>query len=102
LTSAQAINYYSQIKDLVGWASSSDKTEAIITQKWIAVNGITAEQSWFDYSRTGFPTGLPVSLLASTPDRPVRLYYVASEYSSNGDNVPTQPDAFDSKIFWAN
>jgi len=52
--------------------------------------------------RTGFPTNLPVSLKASTDDRPVRLYYPAGEISANGENVPDQPDAFTDKIFWAN
>jgi len=99
-TAEKAVAYYSQ--GLVGWSSATDKVEAIITQKWIATNGLTAEQSWFDYSRTGFPSGLPVSLLASTPDRPVRLFYVAGELSSNGANVPAQPNAFTSKVFWAN
>ena len=101
-----ASTYYAQAIKNVGWVASSasaeDKLEAIITQKWIAVNGITAEQSWFDYSRTGYPSGLPISLLASTSDRPVRLFYIAGEISSNGDNVPTQPDAFTGKIFWGN
>lgn len=97
-----ASGYYTQTFENVGFATTSDPLEAIITQKWIATNGITAEQSWFDYSRTGFPDGLPVSQLASTPDRPVRLYYPASEISSNGENVPTQPNAFTAKIFWAN
>lgn len=101
LGGGSASAYYSQVKDLVGWNSSSNKLAAIITQKWIAVNGLTAEQSWFDYSRTGFPSGLPVSLLATTPDRPVRIFYPAGEYSSNGANVPKQPDAFTDKIFWA-
>ncbi len=82
-------------------ASSGNELEAIITQKWIAVNGITAEQAWFDYNKHGFPTGCPLSLQASTPDRPVRLMYTADELSANGDNVPTQPDAFTAKIFWA-
>lgn len=90
--------YYGQAINNVGWNSS---LEAIITQKWIAVNSITAEQSWFDYSRTGYPSGLPISLLASTPDRPVRLFYTAGDISSNGANVPSpQPNAFDAKIFW--
>lgn len=100
LTAAQATSYYSQ--GLVGWTSATNKLEAIITQKWIAVNGITAEQSWFDYSRTGFPAGLPVSLLSPKADRPVRLMYVAGELSSNGANVPAQPDPFTGKVFWAN
>jgi hypothetical protein len=103
LSATDAEDYYTQLKDLVGWTSSSNKLQAIITQKWQAVNGITAEQSWFDYSRTGYPLGLPISLLASTPDRPVRLFYVASELSSNGANVPKpQPNAFTAKIFWGN
>lgn len=86
----------------VSWASSPNKLEAIITQKWIAVNGITAEQSWFDYTRTKFPANLPISLQASTSDRPVRLFYPSSELSANGANVPAQPNAFTGKIFWAN
>lgn len=100
LGAGDASTYYSQVKDLVGWNSSTNKLQAIITQKWIAVNGLTAEQSWFDYSRTGYPSGLPISLLASTPDRPVRIFYPAGEYSSNGANVPSQPNAFTEKIFW--
>jgi hypothetical protein len=95
-----ATQYYSQIKNLVGWDSSTNKIEAIITQKWIAVNGMSAEQSWFDYNRTGYPAGLPISMQATTADRPVRLFYPAGEYSSNGANVPTQPNAFTDKIFW--
>jgi hypothetical protein len=101
-TAAEAETYYSQFVDMIAWGASTNKKKAIITQKWIAVNGFTAEQSWFDYSRTGYPSGLPVSLLATTPDRPVRLFYVAGELSSNGANVPDQPNAFTSKVFWAN
>ena len=86
----------------VSWTSSPNKLEAIITQKWIAVNGITAEQSWFDYSRTKFPANLPISAQATTSDRPVRLFYPSNELSANGANVPAQPNAFTGKIFWAN
>jgi hypothetical protein len=106
LTSEQASAYYLQSIDNVSYVFSTDKTEAIITQKWLAVNGINAEQSWFDYNRTGFPSGIPIPLnYTKTSDRPVRLMYPSGEYSSNGDNVPTQDNpsiAFTSKIFWAN
>ena len=102
LSDADAETYYTQPKDLVSWGNSLNKIEAIITQKWIAVNGITAEQSWFDYSRTGYPSGLPLPLnYNATADRPVRLAYPSGEYSANGDNVPTQPNVFTEKIFWA-
>jgi Starch-binding associating with outer membrane len=102
LTNSDFSAYVDQDITNVNYASSVDKLEAIITQKWLAVNGTTAEQSWFDYNRTGFPANLPVSNQASTTDRPVRLFYPASELSSNGGNVPPQPNAFTSKIFWAN
>ncbi len=101
LDEAEAEDYYTTAQNLVGWNSSSNKLQAIITQKWIATNGLTAEQSWFDYSRTGYPSGLPLPLnYNATADRPVRLFYPAGEYSSNGANVPTQPNAFTEKIFW--
>ena len=102
LGASNASAYYTQTAANISWNSSSNKLEAIITQKWIATNGITAEQSWFDYNRTGYPSNLPISSQASTSDRPVRLYYPASELSSNGGNVPSQPNAFTAKIFWAN
>ena len=97
-----AEDYYNQALPNVGWNASSDKMEAIITQKWVALNGLDAIQSWFDYSRTGYPSDLPISLLASSSDRPVRLFYPASEITANSANVPTQPSAFNDKIFWAN
>lgn len=97
-----AAAYYSQPINLVGWASSPNKLEAIITQKWIASNGLDAIQSWYDFSRTGYPSGLPISLSSPEPTRPVRLAYPAEEIAGNGANVPAQPDVFTDKIFWAN
>lgn len=103
LTPAAAVTYYSQVVNNVNYDNSTNKEEAIITQKWIAVNGINAEQSWFDYTRTGYPTGIPIPLnYSGSADRPVRIFYPAGEYSSNGENVPSQPNAFSAKIFWAN
>jgi hypothetical protein len=102
LSAGSATTYYTQAKDLVNWNTSSNKLQAIITQKWIAVNGIDAIQSWFDYNRTGFPKNLPISALATAADRPVRLAYPASEVTSNAINLPAQPNVFTAKIFWAN
>lgn len=102
LGAGSASTYYGQPLPLVGWNNSPDKLEAIITQKWLALNSVDAVQSWFDYSRTGFPSNLPISALASTSDRPVRLFYPASEVTSNNANVPSQLNAFTDKIFWAN
>ena len=102
LGAGDASSYYSNNANLVSWEASSNKLEAIITQKWIASNSIDALQSWFDYSRTGYPSNLPVSAQATTLDRPIRLVYPSSEITSNGENKPAQPDAFTDKIFWAN
>lgn len=102
LGAGDATTYYNQNIANVRWSSSSDKQEAIINQKYLGLLGINALQSWFDYNRTGFPSDVPVSILSPKPDRPVRLYYPSSEITSNGLNLPTQPDAFTSKIFWAN
>ncbi|UFH35821.1 SusD/RagB family nutrient-binding outer membrane lipoprotein [Flavobacterium acetivorans] len=102
LGAGNATTYFSQAKNLVNWNTSTNKLQAIITQKWIAVNGIDAIQSWFDYNRTGYPANLPISALATSANRPVRLAYPASEVTSNGLNLPAQPNAFTAKIFWAN
>jgi len=116
LGASGASSYYTNGKENVDWNNSSNKMDAIMTQKWLATMGITAEQAWFDYNRTGYPdakpvgvstgptapTGFPLSAQAgSNKDRPVRLHYPASEITRNGSNVPDQPDPFTQKIFWA-
>ncbi|MDG3580866.1 MULTISPECIES: SusD/RagB family nutrient-binding outer membrane lipoprotein [Galbibacter] len=100
LEAEDAQTYYSQAIENVSWASSSDKIEAIITQKWIALNGISIEP-WIEYTRTGFPTDLPTSVDGGNR-RPIRLLYPTSEYSRNSDNVPptTTEDAFTKNPFW--
>lgn len=102
LGAGDASGYYNQDIPTVSWDNSGNKLEAIMIQKWLGLIGINALQTWFDYNRTGFPSDVPVSLTATTADRPVRLFYPSSELTSNGSNVPSQPDAFSAKIFWAN
>lgn len=79
----------------LGWTGSNDeKLDAIMTQKWIALTGVNEEQSYFDYSKTGYPA-VPTSTLA-TKNRPYRLIYPSSEYGTNAANVPniTAADIF--------
>lgn len=94
--------YLSQPIENVGWDASTNKLEAIITQKYAALNSINGYELWVEYNRTGYPSDVPVSLLATTPDRPVRLAYPNSEVTSNSANLPSQPDVFNTKVFWAN
>jgi hypothetical protein len=96
-------------------ASSTDqKIEAIITQKYIALNMVNSEEAWNEYRRTHYPTILNSVAATATqtfassvsestaPDRlPTRILYPTSEGSYNTKNVPKGITPFTSKIFWA-
>jgi hypothetical protein len=97
-----AEEYYSQTLENVSWEASSNKLEAIITQKWIALNGTSSIESWIEWIRTGYPDNLPIPE-ESNGVRPVSLLYPLSEIGRNSENVPpqTQDDAFTNYPFWA-
>lgn len=103
LTAANATTYYSQAVNNVGWDASTDKIQAIITQKWASLNGWSPFEAWSDYRRLGVPA-VPISQDPSTSVKqiPVRLFYPQSEYNYNGDAVKGQGaiNQFTSKIFW--
>ena len=77
--------------------------EAIMTQKWIALNGINAIESYIEFTRTGYPSGIPLATTAQSATRPMRLMYPSSESVSNSANVPAQTsaDVFATGPFWA-
>ena len=104
LTSAQATTYSSQAINNVGWAASTNKEQAIITQKWIALNGFFDFEGYNEYRRTGFPL-LPSSIDAAaiSPTLPTRIPYPQSELSTNAGNLSKEGtlNYFSSKIFWA-
>jgi hypothetical protein len=87
------------------------KLEAIITQKWIALNYIESNEGWSDYRRTGYPHVVPGGDEYETPastqsvstrvDKlPVRVLYPSSEYALNSANVPTNINSFTSRVFY--
>ncbi|MFV0248651.1 MAG: SusD/RagB family nutrient-binding outer membrane lipoprotein [Tenacibaculum sp.] len=96
-----AKNYYTQPLNKVSWDDSPNKLEAIIVQKWIALNGTSSIELWIEKTRTDFPSDLPVSK-ESKGVRPVRLLYPDSERARNSENVPpqTNQDAFTKYPFW--
>ncbi len=104
-TAAEATAYYSQ-KGVanVDFDASTNKIEAIITQKWDSENGLAPFEAWSDYRRLGLPRDIPISQEPSTSVRqiPVRLFYPQTEYSFNATNVNTEGtiNQFTSKIFW--
>jgi len=94
--------------------SDAQKLEAIITQKWIALNFVNSDQSWNDYRRTGYPKVIStagataiqtfaskVSESTRADKLPTRLLYPPSEGSYNSTNVPKGISPFSSLIFWA-
>ncbi|WAC03586.1 SusD/RagB family nutrient-binding outer membrane lipoprotein [Lacinutrix neustonica] len=46
--------------DKIGWDGSSNKLEAIITQKWIDLGGTNGIETWIEYTVTGFPSNMPL------------------------------------------
>lgn len=103
LTAADATAYLGVANgvDGIGWTNTTDKREAIMTQKWIALNGINAHEAWIDYTRTGYPV-TPLAITAEQAYKPYRLMYPSSEQVGNSGNVPaqSQADAFTNRIFW--
>ena len=99
-----AAAYYSQNLVNVGWAASSNKLEAIIVQKWAALNGLDLLEVWSDYRRLHYPSDIPLSNSPNvvSPTPPVRLLYPAVEYQTNLANVQAEGsiNQFTSKIFW--
>ncbi|MFT4781155.1 MAG: hypothetical protein ACJAZK_001748 [Psychroserpens sp.] len=88
----------------IGWDGSTNKLEAIITQKWIDLGGTNGVETWIEYTRTGYPSNMPLPDITNRPNRPLRLLYPTSEYTGNSANVSvynqTVDTAFNSSIFW--
>lgn len=95
-------------------ATLDQKIEAIITQKYIALNMVNSDEAWNEYRRTHYPaiistpgaTGTQTfasSVSESTaPDKlPTRILYPSSEGTLNTANVPKGISPYTSKIFWA-
>lgn len=80
----------------LGWAGTdTQKIEAIMTQKWIALTNINPTEMFIEYNRTGYPY-TPMATTAQYPNKPYRLVYPNSEYAANSSNVPniTSADVF--------
>ncbi len=74
-------------KNGLDYGGSSDKINAIITQKYLALAQWNGIELYLDHMRTGFPV-LPLPVGISETTRPNRLIYPNSEYSNNSANVP--------------
>ncbi len=117
LTAYKLANAGSYLVNFALAATPAQQLEAIITQKYLALNFIISDESWNEYRRTGYPfNNVPgtqtnpttavnsftsIVTEATGPDKlPTRLLYPQSEFVYNASNVPTV-DKYTSKIFWA-
>lgn len=105
LTAAQADIYLAQASVAYPTGGTpAQQEQAIITQKWIALDPYQALEAYNEFRRTGYPA-VPVSVFVgnTSPITPVRIPYPFTEYATNGNNVPSigSINIFTSKIFWA-
>jgi hypothetical protein len=110
----QAANATSYLANIQLATTAEQQLEAIITQKYIALNMIFGDEAWNEYRRTGYPrnnaavgaspveTIISVATESTAPDKlPTRLLYPSTEFTYNAANVPGNIDKYSTKIFWA-
>ncbi|RZK55753.1 MAG: SusD/RagB family nutrient-binding outer membrane lipoprotein [Pedobacter sp.] len=100
---------------LVNWTLATtlpEKIEAIITQKYIALNMISNDENFNEFRRTGYPfivngSSDPILTFASKQSvsthvdkLPTRVLYPQEEYNLNPANAPKGINKFSSLIFW--
>jgi hypothetical protein len=85
-----------------GSGTYAQKIEAIMYQKNIALQGTNnVLEVFIEYTRSGLIDSVPGSILPATQaNRPRRLLYPTSEYTSNSANVPAQGNVFTTGSFW--
>ena len=107
LTSAQAVTYYAQPQIAYPTGGTLDaQVQAIIVQKWAALNLYGASEAFNELRRTGYPNDIPTSITPGALNngaQVARIPYPFIEYATNADNVAKQGtiNIFTSKIFWA-
>lgn len=94
-------------------AGVEQQVEAIITQKYVALNFIHGHEAWNEYRRTHYPkivnsssnAVLTFASLQSQSTRsdklPTRVLYPSTEASNNSTNMPKGISPYTSLIFWA-
>lgn len=105
-TAAAAAYLADDTKPLVNYTAAPNKLKTILTQKWLAMIGISPMTLWTDYRRSGYPDFIHWSQepQKKNPTPPVRLLYPQTEINVNNANVLAVGtiNAFTSKIFWQN
>src|SRR6476620_5016063 len=93
---ATATTYLGSTNPKVAWPTSGalqDKINVIAWQKYFALNGTQANETWTDYRRLGVVQP-PLSVAPERGSNPIprRLLYPTSEYNYNRENVAAMGD----------
>ena len=102
----EAAEYLAGLNPRVAWPTTGamqDQIAVLAWQKYFALNGIQANETWTDIRRLGIVNPpLSVAPERGTNTIPVRLLYPSGEYFYNSQNVNEQGtiSQFTSKIFW--
>jgi hypothetical protein len=91
-------------------ATDAERLEAIITQKYIAVNMINCDEGWNEFRRTGYPVTVPLGAAeldiasnksnSTRTDRMItRVMYPSSEAAYNAANFKVI-NQYSDLIFW--
>lgn len=119
----EGLNSSNRLVDFNLATTFEQKLEAIITQKYIAMNNLFGHEAWNEYRRTKYPVSATnptypskrytsfISLQSAAPDKglPARIQYPQNEFTYNSENVEAQKGSGDKglisvfldKIFWA-
>lgn len=114
LTSYVSANAGKYLADWSAAQTKDQKLEAIVTQKYIAMNFLFGHEAYNEYRRIGYPkisggnvigngklNFISTESRSTAPDKNLaRLPYPASEFSYNGANIPTV-NKYTDKLFWA-
>ncbi|HWB28177.1 MAG TPA: SusD/RagB family nutrient-binding outer membrane lipoprotein [Chitinophagaceae bacterium] len=103
---AAAATYEAQATTYIAWpTATADQIHTIIYQKWAALNGISCQEGWNDWRRTGYPN-VPgtKSPTATQKQMPYRYYYPVEEPNDNADAWQAaggdKVNPYTDKIFW--
>lgn len=109
---AYIVNNPTYLADYTLATTNAQRLEAIITQKYIAMNFIHGDEAYNEFRRTSFPaivngsssataTFASLKSVSTRADKlPSRILYPNTEFQYNPGNVPSGIEPFKSKIFW--
>jgi Starch-binding associating with outer membrane len=100
LTQAAFNNYIAQTAIAYpATGNTEQKLKAVLTQKWVSMNGTENIEAWTEWRRSGYPDFFTISATSSIGNKfPVRALYADSEVSRN-PNTPAQKTVSD-KMWW--